>query len=265
MALSMEKYWIKNLNAVAVDRGMGLFSPSTYPLEDRIGIGLGHWVEVWNALEAKSSARAVAVLPVAVLSEDTAITSETALPSKKKSTPAPPVERVPEMQYDVVYPNLAAEGFKMGAPNRVEDEAAYVEFVSALTGAVDAVHGAGVVHGDLYASNVFWRRREKREGDPGGIEIRLVDWDRSYLAAWAGALPSVDDVIEKAFDRLGLQPQGKPDDVDTLLLRAYATPRDRVADDVWRGLASTRKEDVDEAFWSLVAELEPSADADNGQ
>ena len=58
--------------------------------------------------------------------------------------------------------------FKMGVPS----DARLVQlFLTALKHALDRIHAAGVVHVDLYPSNVLW----KLQGDE--MLIRIIDWD----------------------------------------------------------------------------------------
>lgn len=46
------------------------------------------------------------------------------------------------------------------------------KYVNGLTAACSAFHEEGVVHGDLYPSNVFWK------AEP--FEVRIIDWDTAF-------------------------------------------------------------------------------------
>jgi hypothetical protein len=50
-----------------------------------------------------------------------------------------------------------------------------VKYLDTLEQAVAAIHLAGVVHGDLYVSNVMWREKD------GAVQIKIIDWDTAFL------------------------------------------------------------------------------------
>jgi len=72
----------------------------------------------------------------------------------------------------LVFHDLVKQGFTIGLPADREQRKLYLQ---ALREAVDAVHRAGVVHLDLYPSNVFWKLVD------GRIIIKIIDWDAAHL------------------------------------------------------------------------------------
>ena len=58
----------------------------------------------------------------------------------------------------------------------VPDGPTGVLFAAAFRAVVARIHGAGVVHGDMYASNLLWRQA----GD-GSIQVKIIDWDTCFL------------------------------------------------------------------------------------
>ena len=71
----------------------------------------------------------------------------------------------------LLFENLEKLGFSNFPPPYEKAD----EYVNLLEGAASAFHSQNVVHGDLYPSNVFWR---KEEGSP--MEMRIIDWDTSF-------------------------------------------------------------------------------------
>jgi hypothetical protein len=73
-----------------------------------------------------------------------------------------------EDQGFIVFNNLAAEGFRIGLP---DDNKVCAAFVARLRELINAIHVVGVVHTDLYLSNVMWKVQD------GAVIIKLIDWD----------------------------------------------------------------------------------------
>ncbi len=68
----------------------------------------------------------------------------------------------------LVFYNLCREGFVMGVPF---DEEPYNTFCKALNILIRKIHARGVIHVDLYPSNILWLCED------GKIKIRVIDWD----------------------------------------------------------------------------------------
>lgn len=75
----------------------------------------------------------------------------------------------------LLFPNLKAAGFRCGLPDKIDLARMYV---TALVAALRAIHGAGLIHGDVYISNVMWRL----SGDGGSVDIKVIDWDTVFFA-----------------------------------------------------------------------------------
>jgi serine/threonine protein kinase len=68
----------------------------------------------------------------------------------------------------LVFNNLFREGFVMGVPI---DQGPYDTFCNALSALIRRIHARGVIHVDLYPSNILWLREDRE------IKIRVIDWD----------------------------------------------------------------------------------------
>ena len=75
-------------------------------------------------------------------------------------------------QFDLVFPNLANQGFTNVPPRDKETATAYID---AFRRAVEAIHSSGVIHCDLYVSNIFWKMK-----DGGAVAIKIIDWDTAF-------------------------------------------------------------------------------------
>lgn len=77
----------------------------------------------------------------------------------------------------LIFPRLTLDGFNDGG---LPTERRIVElYLDALRLAIDALHAAGVVHGDLYPSNIMW----KYDADEEAVRIVFIDWDSAFVAA----------------------------------------------------------------------------------
>lgn len=74
-------------------------------------------------------------------------------------------------QCQIIFPRLDRD-FAMGVPS---DESLYNLFLVKLEEAIKNVLDAGVIHVDLYPSNILWRV------DGTDVTIRIVDWDADTL------------------------------------------------------------------------------------
>lgn len=68
----------------------------------------------------------------------------------------------------LLFPSLKSAGFRYCLPDKIHHVHLYVV---ALVSALRAIHGAGLVHGDLYISNVMWRM----SADGGSVDIKVID------------------------------------------------------------------------------------------
>lgn len=85
----------------------------------------------------------------------------------------------------IVFPKLGPE-YKIGLP---DSPAQRERFFERLKAAVQAIHKAGVVHLDLYLSNIMWKELED-----GDIELKIIDWDAAHFIA--------DNLFPIAHDRI---------------------------------------------------------------
>jgi serine/threonine protein kinase len=72
----------------------------------------------------------------------------------------------------IVFPKLGCD-YKIGLPDTQEQRERYFE---KLKSAIRAIHMAGVVHLDLYLSNIMWKELES-----GEIELKIIDWDAAHF------------------------------------------------------------------------------------
>ena len=75
--------------------------------------------------------------------------------------------KTPAQEEVILYEKLSAD-FTMGVPR---DKNLFKTFLEVLEKVISKIHKAGVVHVDLYPSNILWKEKD------GSIFIRIVDWD----------------------------------------------------------------------------------------
>eukprot|EP01036_Dinobryon_divergens_P034197 gene34198-44180_t len=125
----------QTLSQPVFDRGLGLFSTSGQKTD--VQNGLNHTIRCLNRLHESHDARDVAEYPLSV--------------------------RTPE----------SGCWFQTGTPDRITEPDLFEAFVVELKRCLALVHSAGVIHADLYASNIMW----KRSDDDRCVRIKIVDWD----------------------------------------------------------------------------------------
>jgi hypothetical protein len=237
MTLSTAKYFIKTITPEVFGRGFGLFTSRNEAT--LVHEGLDHMIFCLNRLY-HSAAKDVAEYPLSLRSPD----------NTRRVLDEPNAYATPNANkyFDLIYRNLTAPelGFRVGTPNRLDNEELYNRFVVALDCAVRLVHDAGVLHVDLYASNVMWRLLS----ETGVVEIKLIDWDAAHCmheGAFSGS------AREKLRD--GIYRGEEPDFAfkhDLRYLNVYKLPVRPEDENCWRDLCSEEKQKIDLAFLSLM-------------
>jgi len=72
----------------------------------------------------------------------------------------------------IVFPKLGKE-YKIGLPDSAQLR---ISFVEKLDIAMALIHQAGVVHMDLYLSNIMWRELSESE-----VQLKIIDWDAAHF------------------------------------------------------------------------------------
>jgi hypothetical protein len=210
--------FIKTIDLETYQRGIGLFSDHN---QDPMHVepGIQNMMMVFNKLY-NSAARPYVAFPLSIRTPDSA--------SKKL--------------YQIIYQNLSTLGFVIGAPNRMTDEDNYNKYCISLRRAVDAVHAAGVLHVDLYLSNVMWKKTRDE------VEIKIIDWDASQLLSQEDFHPNIKSKLE---EHLHLQVTFGPEH-DKLYLSILDLEKDDYSE-YWNLLSSGDKGTIDTAFFSLLS------------
>jgi hypothetical protein len=158
IALCLREYYCKELNPIVSDRGLGLFDSTNNPLH--MQPGFIHMFEVLNKVYASESARGFAEYPLAIRTPD---------------------EGGGCRYYSLIYRDLTLLGYKIGTPNRVTEPDVFEAYRTELRRAVDAIHAAGVIHVDLYSSNVMFRvDNVGNSSQTPVVSIKIIDWDGSH-------------------------------------------------------------------------------------
>lgn len=74
----------------------------------------------------------------------------------------------------LVFDNLAKDGYRIGFPN---DDALCEKLVKQIKAVVARIHARGVVHMDLYPSNIMWRLNATSRS----IDVKIIDWDAAHF------------------------------------------------------------------------------------
>ena len=221
MKLNLSFYYVKKISKLVAERGFQLFSNHGC---DKLSQGVEHWSRALNLLFLDLEVRPHVAFPLAIRS---------------------PIEV--DGDYIIIYDDLCKEGYSIGCPNRMKEEAVFDAYRTELSRIINLVHGAGVVHCDLYSSNIMWKKRASGGNE---VDIVIIDWDCAHCLsegqfcpnitkALSGHLPTRDAAFGTTFDKKY---------VDVLFIEC------RVSDhDDWTQLASNEKSAIDESFYRLFA------------
>jgi serine/threonine protein kinase len=110
---------------------------------------------------------------------------------------------------------------------------------------VNAIHDAGVIHCDLFLSNVMWKHDAHL-----GTDIKIIDWDCSHTIDEGKFHPKIEHRLRNYFGMIGTQPVFGIAH-DDLYLRILEVDHESHRTD-WEELASNEKSRVDQAFRNLL-------------
>jgi hypothetical protein len=169
MDLMVSNYFVKRITQAVFDRGFGLFTASWE--RGDIENGLYHMIRCLNRIY-NSPARNVAEYPLSV------------------RTPASFVDyhdtTVEDSDYEIIFNDLSKQGFAAGVPNRIVNPQLYDIFLTELLRVMSLIHDAGVIHVDLYASNVMWKEEHDRS-----VTLKIVGWETSHSLLEGAFAPQV--------------------------------------------------------------------------
>ena len=222
MALDTNKFYVKRITKTVFDRGFGMFAHNGAEHTD-IGPGLFHMIECLNLLYTSESSRRIPEYIYSIRTPD-----ETS-----------------QGCYELIFRDLKKHGYQIGAPDRGRYPDLFVRFKQALRSAVDAIHAAGVLHCDLYLSNVMWRESND------SIEIKLIDFDAAHCLNELDFAPEVKTRLSEHF-----KPQEVVFGISLDLFYLSVLDMDFKIEEFkqWEDLSSQDKSENDTAFWSLFAD-----------
>ena len=225
MCLLVDDYFVKKLSAEALNRGLAHFS-SRGDLHD-VQDGLNHMICCLNRLYTSEFARDVPEYPLAIRTPESMEFADGK-----------------EMCYELIYRDLSKLGYSTGTPDRTTSPDLYNAFVSDLKRVLLLVHQAGVIHVDLYASNIMWKVVEHR------ICIKIVDWDIAHCLHEGRFAPKIEAALkDRIYDRgevtFGIEH-------DNRYLAVYDQPMMEAFAEQWRALASGVKCEADRGFYELM-------------
>lgn len=220
MEFDESAYHIKRITNDVAIRGFGLFSERGTDISQ----GIEHWGRVLNVLFEDINTRPHVAFPLAIRTPNTC--SE---------------------DYIIIYKDLHREGYRIGCPNRVDQEMMFIKYRDEFTRVMELVYDAGVIHCDLYLSNVMWRMNES-----DNIDIVIIDWDCAHcliegrfypkvLEALAAHKPTRNAVFGRSFDERYIA-----------VLSRELCESDK---EMWIDLASGEKGKVDDAFYGLFSQM----------
>lgn len=224
MRLNLEQYFVKRLTPEVFARGLGLFAPTGATILS-VQNGLDHMIGCLNRLY-RSPARDVAEYPLSVRTpEDDSVCN----------------------YFELIYRNLNHLGYTSGTPDRLEFPELYDSFVVELRRAVGLVHQAGVIHVDLYASNIMWKVAEG-----GEIVVKIIDWDVSHCLDEQIFSTKIKAKLQDRIYAYSGQSVQFGVDHDNLYLSVYDMPLEDRHRAYWKGLASAAKTTIDDSFERLM-------------
>ena len=229
MELDKSAYYIKTLTDDVCKRGFELFSYQ----KSGISQGIEHWGRVLNLLFQDRDVRPHVAFPFAIRSPNTSNN---------------------ENEYMIIYKNLCVEGYKIGCPDRSNESDLFDIFREAYCRVVKMIHKAGVLHCDLYLSNVMWRKRSASSGDV--VDVVIIDWDCAHCLIEGNFHPKILEALKNHEPNRNAKFDTSFDDrYVEVLNRKYIDSESKY----WADLASDIKPLVDTAFYHLFASPQEKA------
>ena len=228
MVLDRSKYFVKELDEKTISRGLGLLSDETN-LISKIGRGMEHMGRVLNLLFSVPELRTHVVFPLTLRSPDD---------DKTRGTT--------RQNWMLIYKNLVSEseGYRIGTPNRYQVPLVYNAFVTELRRLIVLVHTVGVIHCDLYPSNIMWRMNIEDES----VNIRLIDWDAAHCLDENYFSPLVKEALANHNPTRSSE-FGTQHDIMYIDVLDRSCHEDEEED--WTNLASNEKWKIDASFLKL--------------
>ena len=225
MSLNTSAYFIKTLTDDVCKRGFELFSDRNSDMSQ----GIEHWGRVLNLLFKDHDVRPHVAFPLAIRSPNTSND---------------------ENEYMIIFKDLCAEGYQIGCPDRVIEQELFNSFREEYRRIVKKIHGAGVIHCDLYLSNVMWRLSLPSSGKM--VDIIIIDWDCAHCLMEGKFNPKVQEAFKTHKPNRGAEFGTSFDDryVEVLYREYIDSERE-----YWGDLASGIKSRVDTAFYHLFDQM----------
>lgn len=221
MALNIDPngpLFVKTIDQKAFDGGIGLFN-SNEDSHLAVNPGIHHMIKVLNKLY-NSNARDFVEFPISIV------------------TPSENFQN-----YQIIFRNLSKLGYQIGAPNRITQEELFTKYVFSLKSAINHIHDAGVIHCDLYLSNVMWRINSETDN----IDIKIIDWDCSHSIDEGNFHPKIHSRLNEYLAR---EPKFSIEH-DHLYLQIFDLEKE-CYQEYWQSLASNNKKEIDYAFHQLL-------------
>ena len=142
-----------------------------------------------------------------------------------------------------VYKNLVSEseGYQIGTPNRYRSPLVSKAFVTELRRLIGLVHEVGVIHCDLYPSNIMWRINSEDENI-------LIDWDAAHCLDENDFSPLVKEALANhnltRSSEFGTQH-------DIMYIGVFDRSCQEDEEEDWMNLASNEKWKIDASFFKL--------------
>jgi serine/threonine protein kinase len=154
----------------------------------------------------------------------------------------------------LVFHDWTKHDFRIGCPHRSEQSGLFYKFKAELYRVVGLMHSAGVLHCDLYFSNIMWREHK------GRVEIKLIDFDCSHLLSEGDFVPRAREAIKEHFSHKCFRPAGEfrnaefHEEYDLKFVSIVELALNEENAEHWEDLASGVKTRIDPAFRWLLAE-----------
>jgi Phosphotransferase enzyme family len=222
MQLDESAYHIKRITDVVSKRG---FQPFSEEGDTDISQGIEHWGRVLNILFADPKIRPHVAFPLAIRS-----------PNRDEK----------ETDHTIIYKDFCREGYRIGCPNRMNQTVLFDVFRNELRRVMALVHDAGVIHCDLYLSNVMWRENNSE------VAIIIIDWDCAHCLIEGRFYPKVVEALEEHVPTCTADFGRKFDEryIDVLFGKL-----DESDNKHWIDLASDDKKLIDDAYYDLFSQM----------